>query len=115
MRHARIVLLVGAIIGASTPATAQQTIKILTPASDSCAAFVKALDANEEPLLLTLGAWATGYLSGVAQGTGIDFLRNVEPGNTSVFLRLESECRRQPRQPMSVVLQEISRAMITRH
>ena len=115
MRHAQFFLLAGVIVGLSTPAMAQPTIKIQTPASDSCAAFVRALDANEEPLLLTLGAWATGYLSGVAQDTGIDFLRNVEPSNQSVFLRLESECRRQPQQPMSVVLQEISRAMITKH
>jgi hypothetical protein len=65
--------------------------------------------------LAALGGWATGYLSGVAQGAGIDFLRKVEPGNGSVFMRLYQECRRQPQQLMSVVLEEMSRAMIAGH
>ena len=87
-------------------------IKILTPNSDSCAAFVKALDENEQPLLGALGGWAIGYLSGVAQGTGIDFLRNIKPPNTEVFLRIYAECRKRPSQLMSVVLEALSRQMI---
>jgi hypothetical protein len=112
LTSAHKVVLIAVIICGGAPLSAQQTIKILTPASDSCAAFVKALNANEQPLLLALAGWATGYLSGVAQGTGIDFLRRVEPGNTSVIVRLERECRQQPQQLMSVVLEKISRDMI---
>jgi len=108
-------VLIIAAVGNIKAASAQQSIKILTPTSDSCAAFVEALDTNQEPLLVALGGWATGYLSGVAQGTGIDFLRSVEPGNASVFLRLRKECQRQPKELLSVALENISREMIAEH
>jgi hypothetical protein len=110
-----VLSIVLAVIANLNPAVAQQNIKILTPASDSCAAFVEALDNNQEPLLLALAGYATGYLSGVAQGTGIDFLRSVEPGNTSVILRLKKECQRQPKQLLSVALENMSREMIAEH
>src|ERR1700733_2474199 len=108
-------VLIIAAVGNIKAASAQQSIKILTPTSDSCAAFVEALDTNQEPLLLALAGWATGYLSGVAQGTGIDFLRSIEPGNTSVILRLKKECQRQPKELLSVVLENMSREMIAEH
>lgn len=113
---ARTAALIIAIAAYAQSAVAQQSIKILTPNSDSCAVFVQALNTNQEPLLLvTLGGWATGYLSGFAQGTGIDFLRPIEPGNTSVFLRLAKECEQQPKEHLSIVLQKISRDMIAEH
>ena len=111
----RLVALTILIAGHATLATAQQSVKILTPNSDSCAAFVEALNKPEPLLLIGLAGWATGYLSGVAQGTGIDFLRQVEPGNTSVFLRLEKECQQQPSELLSIVLERMSRKMIEEH
>lgn len=48
-------VLTAAMIGSAIPSLAQQSVKILTPNSDSCAAFTRALNTNEEPLLLALG------------------------------------------------------------
>jgi hypothetical protein len=115
LASAAMAIQIGTLFCGATPARAQHTIKTLTPTSDSCAAFVRALDTNEEPLLLALAAWATGYLSGVAQGKGIDFLRRMESGNKSVIARLYVECRQQPEQLMSVVLERMSREMIAGH
>lgn len=117
-RLAQLATLITAIVCHAQYAVAQENIKILTPNSDSCAVFIQALNTNQESQLSTLialGGWATGYLSGVAQGTGIDFLRAVQPPNTSVFLRLEKECQQQPKERLSIVLEKLSREMIAEH
>lgn len=110
----RLMVVVVAIVAHAQFAMAQQTIKLLTPNSDSCAAFVEALNSDKQPslALITLAGWATGYLSGVAQASRIDFLRPIEPGNASVFLRIEKECKQQPHELLTVVMAKIAGDMI---
>jgi hypothetical protein len=52
---------------------AEATVRVLTTTADSCLAFTTAMDA-----ISALFAWTLGFLSGVAQGTGTDYLRNVD-------------------------------------
>jgi hypothetical protein len=94
----------------SSQAAAQSSIKILTPNNDSCAAFTTAMDTLDQQRLLTLSGWATGFLSGVAQGAGVDFLRNENV--ETVVLRILAECRRQPTKLLSLTLEEMSRSLI---
>jgi hypothetical protein len=106
----RIIILAAMI--ATTSATAQTTVRILTPSSDSCVAFTKAMDnPGDQRLLIALSGWALGFLSGVAQGTSADILRSAS--NESVMTRLYNECQKQPNKPMSVVLQEMARALVS--
>jgi hypothetical protein len=88
---------------------AASAVKILTPNQDSCLAFTTALEAASE-LNPILTGWATGFFSGVAQGTGIDFLRNYDL--TSLTLRLVDSCQRQPDKLLSQAALELSRSMI---
>lgn len=92
------------------PATAQETIKILTPDDDTCAPFVAAMNSGDTAKVLALGGWALGFISGVAQGTGADILRGATV--QGVMNRLYAECQRQPGQAMSVALEEIARALV---
>lgn len=54
---------------------------------------------------------ALGFLSGVAQGTGKDFLRTA---NAEIVInRLYDACQKQPTKPMSLVLEEMARSLAT--
>jgi hypothetical protein len=99
-----------AIVAASHAASAQQKVRILTPSSDTCSAFTKAMDAKDEARLAGLAGWALGYLSGVAQGSGVDFLRNEEA--PKLFTRLYAGCSTQPTKPLSLVVEEMARALL---
>jgi hypothetical protein len=89
---------------------AANAVKVLTPNKDSCAAFTEALEAGSQ-LNPVLSGWATGFFSGVAQGTGIDYLRNYDV--TSLTLRLAESCQRQPDKLLSLAAEELARTMIT--
>jgi hypothetical protein len=95
---------------AGWPAVAQQSIKILTPNTDSCLAFTSAVDANDRIMVLTLSGWAIGYVSGVAQGTGKDILRSAN--NLSVLNQVYDDCEKQPDKPFSLVLEELTRRLV---
>jgi hypothetical protein len=100
-----------AIVTASHAVSAQQkTVRILTPSSDTCSAYTKAMDAKDEPRLAGLAGWALGYLSGVAQGSGVDFLRDEEA--PKLFTRLYAGCSTQPSKPLSLVVEEMARALL---
>jgi HdeA/HdeB family protein len=102
------------VLSVTSPSAAQQTFKILTPSDDTCAAFTAAMDSGEPPkTLAALGGWALGFLSGVAQGTGIDILRNETM--ESVIKRLYHDCHEQPTKPMSLVLEEIANTLVANH
>jgi hypothetical protein len=97
------------VLVASTEAA--NAVKILTPNEDSCLAFTTAMDTADALKLIGLGGWPTGFVSGVAQGTGLDYLRNYDV--TSVTQRLYDSCRRQPDKMLSLVAEELARSMIT--
>jgi hypothetical protein len=93
----------------SQPAAAQQKIQILTPTDDSCAIFTAAMDSGD-PKVVAQGGWALGFLSGVAQGAGVDILRGATA--QGVMNRLYKVCQEQPRRAVSVVLEEIARSLV---
>lgn len=99
------------ILAAGTSSAAQQTVKILTPSSDSCAAFMVAMESGDPTKVAALGGWALGFMSGVAQGTNVDILRDATA--QGVMSRLYSDCQKQPGRPMSVILEEIARSLVT--
>ncbi len=102
------------IVTLTSPSAAQQSIKVLTPTDDSCAAFVDAMKTGDPPAkMAALGGWALGFLSGVAQGTGIDILRGAT--TQSVMSQLYDECSKQPNKPMSLVLEEMARSLVNNH
>lgn len=92
------------------PAAAQQSIKILTPSDDTCAAFMAAVNTGDPGKAPALGGWALGFISGVAQGTGVDILRGAT--TQGVMNRLYAECQKQPGQPMSLALEEMARTLV---
>jgi len=95
----------------SNQSEAQQTVRILTPDSDTCLAYTQAMEATDNPALTAaLGGWALGFFSGVAQGTGIDYLRDADA--SGLFHQLYSECLGQPRLPLSVVAEHMARDLI---
>jgi hypothetical protein len=106
MNRAALLTLIALV--ASTQAA--NAVRVLTPNQDSCAAFTTALEAGSQ-LNLVLSGWATGFFSGVAQGTGIDYLRNYDV--TSLTQRLAEACQRQPDKLLSLAAEELARTMIT--
>jgi hypothetical protein len=86
-------------------------IKILTPNKDSCLAYITAFDTADAVNIGVLSGWAVGFFSGVAQGTGIDYLRNFDVN--SLTQRLYDSCRRQPDKLLSLAAEELARSMIT--
>jgi hypothetical protein len=105
----RTALLTLIVLVAGTQAA--NAVKILTPNKDSCLAYTTAFDAADEINNVSLTAWSMGFFSGVAQGTGIDFLRNFDLA--SLTLRLIDSCRRQPDKLLSLAAEELARSMIT--
>ena len=68
------------------------------------------MERADQEQLLPLAGWALGFLSGVVQATGIDFLRNVS--SQEAMSRLLSACRNQPTKSLSVASEEIAEALI---
>ena len=99
-----------ALTAFSTNALAQNNITVLTPTTDSCLSYTRAIEANDFMLTEGVNGWALGYLSGVAQGTGIDILR--DEAAPDLFRQLYSACKAEPRQLLSVVLEGIARNLL---
>jgi hypothetical protein len=99
-----------AVAAASTPALAQQTVRILTPTTDTCRAFTAAMVAPDKTALTGLAGWVVGYLSGFAQGTRSDLLRNENVANLSG--RLYDDCLKRPEMPLSIAAHELARKLI---
>jgi hypothetical protein len=107
LRPCLVVLAVAAI---ASPGHAQNGIRILIPREDTCSAFLAAFNGDDRVALLSLGGWALGYLSGIAQQIGKDILHDM----TSEILmdRIADGCQRQPSKPMSSVVMEIANALL---
>ena len=99
-----------ALIAIATASGAQNGIRVLMPREDSCSAFLAAFNSDDRVALLALGGWALGYLSGIAQQSGKDILRDM----TSEILmdRIADACQRQPSKPMSSIIMEIANSLL---
>jgi len=106
-RHSLVAL---ALVLAASPGHAQKGIRILIPREDTCDAFIAALNNGDRAALLDLGGWALGYLSGIAQQSGRDILRDVT--SESLMDRIADSCQRQPSKPMSSVVMEIANSLL---
>ena len=98
------------IAAAGTPALAQQTVRILTPTTDTCRAFTAAMTATDKTALTGLAGWVVGYLSGVAQGMRSDFLHNEDVARLTS--RLYGDCLKRPEMPLSIAAQQLARQLI---
>jgi len=103
-------LLALAIAALAAPAQAQQGIRILIPSDDTCNAFIAALNSSDRAAMLDLGGWALGYLSGLAQQSGKDILKNMT--SESLMDRIGDSCQRQPSRAMSAVVMEIGSTLL---
>jgi hypothetical protein len=88
-------------------------IRVLTPSDDSCRGLIAAMDSADRPKLLAAGGWAIGFWSGVAQGAGIDFLRNAS--TDALMRRLYVACREQPARPLSLAVENLARTLIAEY
>ena len=98
------------ITAAGTPALAQQTVRILTPTTDTCRAYTTAMAASDKTAVTGLGGWVVGYLSGFAQGTRTDILHNEDVGRLSS--RLYDDCIKRPEMPLSIAAHELAKKLI---
>ena len=99
-----------ALLAVVTASDAQKGIRILIPREDTCVAFVAAFNGDDRLAMLDLGGWALGYLSGIAQQSGKDILRDM----TSEILmdRIAEACQRQPAKPLSSIVMEIANSLL---
>jgi hypothetical protein len=100
-------------IAAGGPALAQQTVRILTPTTDTCRAFTAAMVASDKTALTGLAGWVVGYLSGFAQGMRSDFLHNEDVARLTSLLY--GDCLKRPEMPLSIAAQELARKLIVGH
>jgi hypothetical protein len=63
--------------------------------------------------LVGFSGWFLGFLSGMAQGTGIDFLRDANEEDLNK--RLYDDCRAQPDKPLSSVVEEMAKKLMASH
>jgi hypothetical protein len=91
-------------------AHAQHKVLLLTPTSDSCHAFTQALGSHDLVTAEALGTWAIGFISGIAQGSGVNFLEHASA--EGIYRQLELDCRAQPRMPFSAVVGALARSLM---
>jgi hypothetical protein len=88
-----------------------QSVKVLTPTSDSCSVYTKTMEANENPTLTAgLSGWALGFVSGVAQGRGRDILRRVTAA--ALVAHLYTVCKQNPDQLLSLAAEGVARELM---
>jgi hypothetical protein len=97
------------VAAARSPALAQQTVRILTPTTDTCRAYTAAMAASDKTALTALAGWVVGYLSGFAQGTRTDFLHNEDVARLTS--RLYDDCLKRPEMPLSIAAHELARKL----
>lgn len=107
------IVLAGAIVVSSSEAGADQSIQLLAPPVDTCRAYTAAVFGNNRMTLVGYSGWFLGFLSGMAQGTGIDFLRDANQEDLNK--RLYDECRAQPDKPLSSVAAEMAKKLMASH
>jgi hypothetical protein len=109
----RAAVLAWAIVLGGGETKAEPAITLLTPPVDTCRAYTAAVFGDEKRTLTGLSGWFLGFLSGMAQGTGIDFLRNADVEKLNHLLY--DGCRAQPDRPLSVAAEEIAKSLIASH
>jgi hypothetical protein len=87
---------------------ARDAVRVLTPTDDTCRAFTDAMVSGDNAT--ALGGWFIGFLSGVAQSTGVDFLRKATV--QQLGMRLYNDCQRQPNKALSLAAEEIARELL---
>jgi len=102
--------LIALALATASQAQAQKGIRVLIPSDDTCDAFVVALNNGDRSAMLNLGGWALGYLSGIAQQSGKDLLRDVT--SEALMDRIAESCQRQPAKPMSSIVMEIANSLL---
>lgn len=108
--HSLRLMALAALIALADGANAQPGIKLLIPRDDTCGALLDALDNGDRGTLLDLGGWALGYLSGIAQQSGRDILRNTT--SESLIDRVAETCQRDPKRALSSVVMEIAQSLL---
>jgi len=109
MRPKGVVIAFVAVIAAN-PALAQQSVRILTPTTDTCRAYTTAMVASDKTALTALAGWVVGYLSGFAQGARTDFLHNEDVARLTS--RLYDDCLKRPEMPLSIAAHELAKKLI---
>jgi hypothetical protein len=99
-----------AIVMGGRDASADEGVKLLAPPVDTCRAYTAAVFGNNRMSLVGFSGWFLGFLSGMAQGTGIDFLRDANQEDLNK--RLYEECRAQPDSPLSSVVEEMAKKLM---
>lgn len=113
MKRAQVTSMLGAALLAmalTVPAYAEPSIKILVPSDDNCAALVTAMNNGDTSTMLSLGGWALGFLSGIAQQTGKDILRSTT--SEGLLDQLSEECQKDPTKPMSAIVEQMSSTLM---
>lgn len=110
MKIRRPCLVALALVAVALPGHAQKGIRVLIPREDTCSAFLAAFNGDDRLAMLDLGGWALGYLSGIAQQSGKDILRDVT--SESLMDRIADSCQGQPNKPMSSIVMEIANALL---
>jgi hypothetical protein len=100
------------MLALASPSAAQPSKGILTP-TDTCATFMAAQDKDSgDPLTVAaLEAWAIGFLSGVAQSNSADILKGISV--ESAMNQINTACIRQPSSPVSSVVEEMAKILVT--
>ncbi len=107
------IVLVWAIVMGGSETIADQGIKLLAPPVDTCRAYTAAVFGNNRVTLVGFSGWFLGFLSGMAQGTGIDFLRDADEADLNK--RLYESCRAQPDKSLSSVVAEMAKSLMASH
>ena len=110
MKTCRFSLTALALVAIATAADAQQGIKLLIPNEATCSGFLAALDNGDREAMLSIGGWALGYLSGVAEQSGKDILRDTT--SEALMDRIAQTCQSQPQREMSSVVIEIANSWL---
>jgi hypothetical protein len=105
--------IVWAIVMGGSEARADQGVKLLTPPVDTCRAYTAAIFGNNRMTLVGFSGWFLGFLSGKAQETGIDFLRDADQEDLNK--RLYEGCRAQPDKSFSSVVEEMAKSLMASH
>ena len=92
-------------------ASADPSIKILIPTDDTCTAYVAAMNTEDRAAMLSLGGWALGYWSALAEQSGKDILHDTT--SEALLDRLATQCQAQPAAPMSSVVEAIGRSLVS--
>ncbi|HLI20103.1 MAG TPA: hypothetical protein VKV32_03235 [Stellaceae bacterium] len=110
-RNASLIATISFVVAALTcHAIADPAIKILIPSDDNCAAYVTAMNSDDRAAMLSLGGWALGYWSALAEQSGKDLLRDAS--SEALLDKLATLCQAQPNTPMSSIVETIGRELL---